>query len=112
MADDEPSTPESPAENAPRRRRHNGRGRGRGPREDQAAAAVATVEPEVPAVESEASNPVDAAPPSVAEPVPAPAPPSAPPLERLDLAALKEMGVPKLITIGKSLDVANAASMK
>src|SRR6185436_20149315 len=52
--------------------------------------------------------------PAATAPAPATTPPapSAPPLERLDLAALKEMGVPKLIAIAKTLDVANAAAMK
>jgi transcription termination factor Rho len=127
MADDEPSTPPDPAGPGARRRRPNGgRGRNRGAHDGQSneSAAVATAEPETPPASADAPAPAPAEPPatpvaaagepSATAPAPAPTPaaPSAPPLERLDLAALKEMGVPKLIAIAKTLDVANAAAMK
>jgi transcription termination factor Rho len=139
MADDDPSAasaPDAPAPapdakpegaSGPRRRHH--RSRHRAPRDGrtQSASAVATADPEAAAAgvaEAQAQPepaPASAAPPQAepaatssapATPPPAPAAPASPPLERLDLAALKEMGVPKLIGVAKSLDVANAATMK
>ncbi len=133
-----PDEPKPDGAPSPRRRHH--RNRNRGPREGrpagpQADAAVATVEaeagngtgpsaeaateptaPEAPAPSPDAPEPeaAPAAAPADAPPAPAAPPPapSSPPLERLDLAALKEIGVPKLIGIARSLDVASAATMK
>jgi transcription termination factor Rho len=115
MTNDEPPSSPPKAEAPPRRGRHprsEGRGKGpNGPRADPPApTAVATAEPDAtPAVA------VAEAPPPVVEP----APPLARPPEaegqrpaRLDLAALKEMGIQKLVGVAKQLEISGAATMK
>jgi transcription termination factor Rho len=114
--DEPPSTP--PKADAPSRRGRHPRGEGRGKGTNGArtesaptavATAVATAEPEVmPAVA------VAEAPPAAAEVLPSPAraEPDGPRLPRLDLAALKEMGIQKLVGVAKQLEISGAATMK
>src|SRR5687767_3164714 len=112
MADEDPSNPKDPEPGAgqPRRGRRpkaeaprDGTARDPqetgGPPEPASPAAVMTAEPEAP--------PAAPAPPA-AEPAPAPA---APDRNRLDLAALKEMGITKLAQVAKSLEIPGAATM-
>src|SRR5688572_1753082 len=121
MADEDPSTsPKEPeAAAAPPRR-------GRRPKVDPPA-AVLTAEPDPPRVEEpaapaytpspEAPVPNTTASETGAAPAAAPAPAAAsPPPERernrLDLAALKEMGITKLAQVAKSLEIPGSATMK
>jgi transcription termination factor Rho len=133
MADEDPSSspkePEPGAAPARRGRRpKNGAPREDTPRDAQeprlapapaTPAAVLTAEPEVPRVAEEAA-PAEAEPepPAAAqatEDAPA-ASPAAPAPDRdrarLDLAALKEMGITKLAQVAKSLEIPGAATMK
>jgi transcription termination factor Rho len=127
MAEDDPSNPKDaePGAGQPRRGRRpkadgprNGAGRepqeSRAEPEPAAPAAVMTAEPEAP-------RPAPEAPPEPAAPAatPAPAAPAAtapaaatPDRGRLDLAALKEMGITKLAQVAKSLEIPGAATMK
>jgi len=113
MADEDPSNPKDPEPGAGQPRRGR-RPKGEAPRDGTARdaeeagggpdpaspAAVMTAEPEAPG----------AAPaPPAAEPAPAAA---APDRNRLDLAALKEMGITKLAQVAKALEIPGAASMK
>ena len=93
------------------------------PAEDGAPAAVSSAETPLSAEPAVAPAPPAAVP---AEPVPAepatpeapaaamapPAPAPAPDRNRLDLADLKEMGIPKLSQVAKSLEIPGAATMK
>jgi transcription termination factor Rho len=129
MADeDASSSTKAPA----RRGRPRGDGpRSRAPRESAAEPAVATAETELPEPEPETSSApaaepaagpaAESAPAAESEPsTPAPAPVAAvepPPsaasqAPRLDLAALKEMGITKLAAVAKSLEIPGAATMK
>jgi transcription termination factor Rho len=136
MADeDASSSTKAPA----RRGRPRGDGpRTRAPRETGAEPAAATAvtelaepepapEPPGPEVEPVPETPVarEAVAPPATEPAPAPAPapspvepaaaaaaPAASQAPRLDLAALKEMGITKLASVAKSLEIPGAAAMK
>jgi transcription termination factor Rho len=134
MADEDTSS--STKAPAPARRgRPRGDGpRSRAPRETGAVPAVATAETDTPDAEAASDAPaapeaaVEAAP--EAESLPAPAAPAEPPASepaaaappaaataptggsRLDLAALKEMGITKLANVAKSLEIPGAATMK
>jgi len=112
MADEDPSNPKDPEPGAGQPRRGR-RPKGEAPRDgtapdpeenggapDPSPAAVMTAEPEAPR---------DAPAPPAAEPAPAAAPPER---NRLDLAALKEMGITKLAQVAKALEIPGAASMK
>ena len=108
MADDDPSNPKDPETSAgqPRRgRRPKPEGAGRDPQdsaaepEPAAPAAVMTAEPEAPRPAPEV------------RPEPA-VPAAAPDRNRLDLAALKEMGITKLAQVAKALEIPGAATMK
>ncbi len=122
MAEDE--SPSSSKVIAPARR---GRPRGEGGRakaareegDERAEPAVATAEPEPAAPEPVTAEPqaAEPAPPMDEAPAPPPAPPATPPspareASRLDLAALKEMGITKLAQVAKSLEIPGAATMK
>ena len=97
--------------------------RGKSPRDngdERAEPAVATAEPE-PAEPEPVPPSAEAAPAAESEPQAAPSAPSEPatrrrgaPAEgnRLDLAALKEMGITKLAQVAKSLEIPGAAAMK
>ena len=135
MADeDASSSTKAPA----RRGRPRGEGpRSRAPRESSAEPAVATAETELPEPEAAAEAPgpvaeevppeapsrpeIESAPagepaPSAPEPAPVAPPPAAATAAsqapRLDLAALKEMGITKLASVAKSLEIPGAAAMK
>src|SRR5258708_3800231 len=99
MSNEDASAPKVAAPHARRGRppRENGAHRPNGDTTD-AAPAVATPEADV----------TDAPPPAVAEPSTAPVAD----LSRLDLAALKEMGIAKLAAVAKALEIPGAASMK
>jgi transcription termination factor Rho len=122
MSNEEPSAPKPPAARRGRPPK-NGDARAKREPEGEVSAepvAIGTAEP--------VENPAVAAPvpaPAVAPEKPAPPTPpsgdggSAPAAEgpgielsRLDLAALKEMGITKLAAVAKSLEIPNAASMK
>jgi len=131
--DPPPSTPKGDA--PPRRRQSRNNGRPRGPRDAHAenGAAVATDEVEPAAVAPEAAaesvpaepaaatataaagNGAESGAPAPSPETAAPPPPegaSGPALARLDLAALKEMPVPKLVSVARSLEIAGAQTMK
>src|SRR6185503_2454338 len=112
MADDDPSNPKDPEPNAgqPRRGRRpkaegaregGGRDAQESSAEPAAPAAVMTAEPEAP-------RPAPEVRPEPAAAAPAPAADRG----RLDLAALKEMGITKLAQVAKSLEIPGAATMK
>jgi transcription termination factor Rho len=114
MADDDPSNPKDPEPGAGQPRRGR-RPKANGPREGadrDARESRAEPEPAAPAAvmtaEPEAPSPAPLAPPEPAVPGPAPAPERG----RLDLAALKEMGITKLAQVAKSLEIPGAATMK
>jgi transcription termination factor Rho len=114
MADDDPSNPKDPEPGAGQPRRGR-RPKANGPREGadrDARESRAEPEPAAPAAvmtaEAEAPSPAPPAPPEPAVPGPAPAPERG----RLDLAALKEMGITKLAQVAKSLEIPGAATMK
>jgi transcription termination factor Rho len=81
--------------------------------------AVSTPDPESAGPDAAAAAPEDATPPAAEPPAPAgspspaaTAPAAAPERNRLDLAALKEMGITKLSQVAKSLEIPGAATMK
>jgi transcription termination factor Rho len=131
----EEDSPSSTKVGSPARRgRPRGEGgRARPPRdgsEERSEPAVATAEPEPVAAEPTAPEPEASEPVPLEAPVPeksasekpadrpsAEARPDAPPAParepgRLDLAALKEMGITKLAQVAKSLEIPGAAAMK
>jgi transcription termination factor Rho len=119
MTNDQPPSTPPKAEGRPRRGRHpRGEGRGSGssglPTQTQAPASVATAEPEAGLEAAPAVAVAEEPPPSPRDVAPAEAPPASaaarPP--RLDLAALKEMGIQKLVAVAKQLEIAGAATMK
>jgi transcription termination factor Rho len=130
MANEEssPSTPDKDPARRRRPRRNGGRGNGARDVRRDSEPAVATAEPEptaaavgangsgVVAEAAEAAPGEDIAPaaPAVsgAEAASVAAPAAARASERLDLAALKEMAVPKLLGIAKSLEIPGAQTMK
>ncbi len=115
MADEDPSNPKDPEPGAGQARRGR-RPKGEAPRDgsspepqepgggaDPTPAAVMTAEPEAPRVLPQAPAAADPEPASVAAP---------PERNRLDLAALKEMGITKLAQVAKALEIPGAATMK
>ena len=115
MADEDPSNPKDPEPGAGQPRRGR-RPRGEAPRDgtspepqepgggtDPTPAAVMTAEPEAPRVVPQAPPAADPEPASAAAP---------PERNRLDLAALKEMGITKLAQVAKALEIPGAATMK
>jgi len=127
MADEDPSNPKDPEPDAgqPRRGRRpkpegsrNGAARdAQEPRlapDPAAASAVMTAEPEAARPSGEVPPPEAAPPPAAPASQPGEVPPSTTPSERgrLDLAALKEMGITKLAQVAKSLEIPGAATMK
>ena len=124
MSNDPP--PSTPKGDAPPRRRHprNG-GRPRGTRDNHTTpeSGIATEEAEAPGAEAPAASPeaetLANGAPAVEAPAPAESQSAAPadarpalPISRLDLAALKEMPVPKLVAVAKTLEIAGAQTMK
>jgi transcription termination factor Rho len=128
MSNEEPSSPKPPARrgrppkngDARPKRDANGGADEAGQSAIVAAAAPAVTEsapataPEAPA--DAPAIPTAAAPappgPELAAPPAAPAEGGNPEVPRLDLAALKEMGITKLAAVAKSLEIPNSASMK
>src|SRR5262245_9817273 len=118
MDNEEPSADAKPEASARRGRNARGANRGKpvgdsGPEAAPAAepptavATVATVEPASPAVPA-VREPAAGEPPAA----PAPAARVEEARTRLDLAALKEMGIQKLAAVAKSLEIPGAAAMK
>jgi transcription termination factor Rho len=110
MSEDDPT---SPAKNGPARRARGGRAKVHREAPESGPATAAVAEPEPP----ESANPAAPPPePAAAAEAPEPSPNgevgAAAEEPRLDLAALKEMGIRELAGVARELEIPNAAAMK
>jgi transcription termination factor Rho len=118
MSNEEPSAPKTPPVRRARAPRGESTRARREPNGDAGepseADAPAVPESEAPAEPIAAAEPTEPAAPTVAAPaaVPMETPSGGAEPPRLDLAALKEMGITKLAAVAKSLEIPGAASMK
>src|SRR6185436_4789892 len=120
MADEDPSTNPKESENGGAVPRRGRRPKAEAQPEPAAPAAVLTAEPEPPrpsedVAAAEAAIQASTPAPSSERPAgggPVPAAPAERERNRLDLAALKEMGITKLAQVAKSLEIPGAATMK
>jgi transcription termination factor Rho len=103
---DEPAAVEAPAPVKAEPAMAEAPPNGKAKAEEVAEAPAPAVPPAAPETHKETPRTDEAA------PAPAPAPPPAPTGNRLDLAALKEMGITKLAQVARSLEIPGAATMK